>query len=79
MLIYTCQSSYVVLLGQFATLHLHQILGGTIERVSLILSDTVVLVVTVRRTYGTVKASRQAGVSAPLSIVMFREGQSDST
>ena len=46
-----------------------------IQRISLIVADAITLVATAYYTYGTVKASRKAGIAASLSTMLLREGR----
>ena len=43
--------------------------------ISSIIGDTIVLLVTVRKTYGIVKLARQANTPAHLAAMLLRDGQ----
>lgn len=46
----------------------------TIQRVCLILADTVVVVVTIYHTYGIVKAGREANIPVTFTAALLRAG-----
>lgn len=46
----------------------------TAQRVCLMVSDMVVVIVTVYYTYGTLKASRKANIKATFSATLLRAG-----
>ena len=49
---------------------------ATTERVCLMVSDAIVVAVTIYHTYGTIRTSREANVPAQFSITLLRAGQS---
>lgn len=48
------------------------------ERVCLIVADVIVIAATIRHTYGTIKASREAEIPKTLSSTLLRAGQATS-
>lgn len=52
---------------------------ATVERVCLLVVDAIVVAVTIYHTYGTIKASRRAGIPAKFSSTLLRAGKPSIT